>query len=56
VKANDREISLIKPNKKSVLEIFNDKSDQMGNYIKKEKINLKEEADLLLLVKYYDGL
>ena len=54
--ADGREISLLKPKKSSVLEIFNDKSDLIGNYIKKAKINLKDEADLIRLVKYYDSL
>jgi hypothetical protein len=56
VKADGRDVSLLKPKKSSVLEIFNDKSDLIGNYIKKEKINLKDEADLIRLVKYYDSL
>jgi hypothetical protein len=50
------QISLLKPKKSSVLEIFSDKSDQMGSFIKKEKIDLKDEADLTRLVKYYDSL
>ena len=54
--AGGHEISLLKPKKSSVLEIFNDKSDLIGNYIKKAKINLKDEADLIRLVKYYDSL
>lgn len=56
VKPGGREISLLKPKKSSVREIFSDKSDLVGNYIKKEKINLKDEADLIRLVKFYDGL
>jgi len=56
VKPAGGDISLLKPVKKSVLNIFNDKSDLIGNYIKKEKINLKDETDLIRLVKYYDSL
>lgn len=56
VKPDGREITLLKPKKSSVMGIFSDKSDLIGNYIKKEKINLKDEADLIRLVKYYDSL
>lgn len=56
IKVDEREISLLKPNKSSVLKIFNDQSDLIGSYIKKGKINLKDEADLIRLVKYYDSL
>ena len=30
--------------------------DEIEDYMKKEKINLKSEADLVKLVKYYDFL
>lgn len=56
VKADGQDISLLKPKKSSVLKIFNDQSDLIGKYIKKEKINFKDETDLIRLVKYYDSL
>jgi hypothetical protein len=56
VKPDGREITLLKPKKSSVMDIFSDKPDLIGNYIIKEKISLKDEADLIRLVKYYDSL
>ena len=51
-----KEPVLLRQRKSSIAEIFNDKSDLMEDYIKKEKINLKSEADLIRTVKYCDSL
>lgn len=50
------EAVILKPRKSSIVEIFNDKSDYMEDFIKKEKINLKDEGDLIRLIKYYDKI
>ncbi len=43
-------------NKKSLIEIFVDKEDEISKYIKKEKISYKKSTDLIKLVEYYNGL
>ena len=53
---NGQEPLLLRQRKSSVAEIFNDKSDLMEDYIKKEKIDLKNEGDLIKLVEYYNNL
>ena len=53
---NGQEPVLLRQRKSSVAEIFNDKSDLMEDYIKKEKIDLKNEGDLIKLVEYYNNL
>jgi hypothetical protein len=47
---------ILRQRKGSVAEIFNDKSDLMEDYIKKEKINLKYEGDLIRLIEHYDNM
>jgi hypothetical protein len=47
---------ILRQRKSSIAEIFNDKSDLMEDYFKKEKINLKNEGDLIRLVEHYDNL
>jgi hypothetical protein len=55
VTTDDKEPVMLKPRKSSVIEIFSDKSEIMEDFIKKEKINLKNETDLVKLVKHYDN-
>ena len=43
-------------NKKMLVEIFEDKKDEIGKFIKKEKISYKKRKDLIHLVEYYNGL
>ncbi len=42
--------------KKSVLLAFSDKADELDKYIKVNKLNLKDDADLTKLVTYYNEL
>lgn len=42
--------------KKSLLEVFNSKSNEVENYLKTNKINLKKEADLIKLITYVNTL
>ncbi len=56
ITVDGKEPVLLKPRKSSVIEIFNVKPAIMEDFIKKEKINLKDETDLIRLVKYYDNI
>ncbi|MBQ4818664.1 hypothetical protein [Aquimarina sp. MMG016] len=42
--------------KKGILSAFSDKQDELKKYIKKEKIKLKKEEDLIRLVAKYNAL
>lgn len=43
-------------NKRSILTLFNDKKDELKQYMSKEKIHLKKEEDLVRLVAKYNAL
>ncbi len=49
------EPKLIK-NKKSLPEIFEAKTKELENFIKKEKISIKKEAGIIRLIEYYNSL
>jgi len=51
-----KEPVILKPRKNAVVEIFNAKSDKIDDFIKNEKIDLKNEADLMKLVEHYDKI
>ena len=50
------DIQSLKPQKKAVLEIMETYGNEMEEFLKKEKINLKSEDDLVRLIRYYDSL
>lgn len=56
IKLPDKEILQIKSSGKSLKEIFGDQYALIRDFIKKEKIDLKDENDLIQLVSYYDQL
>jgi hypothetical protein len=56
VSANGKEPVILKPRKSAVVGIFSDKSEIIEEFIKKEKINLKDETDLIRLVEQYDKI
>ena len=56
VSANGKEPVILKPRKSATVEIFSDKSEIIEEFIKKEKINLKDETDLIRLVEHYDKI
>jgi hypothetical protein len=49
-------MSRIKKDKSSILAIFQDKKEAIAKYIEAQKLNLKNEAHLIDLVKYYNSL
>jgi hypothetical protein len=56
LKLINNEIISLKPKMKSILSVFPDKESQISDFIKKEKISLKNETDLIRTIKYCDSL
>ena len=56
LKTADNELQMLKPKKKSALEIMEDKSDELEKYIKKENTDLKTDDGLVQLIRFYDSL
>jgi hypothetical protein len=52
----DEDIKQIKLKKKSILALFNNKSDLVGKYVKENKLSYKKEKDLNKMFIYYDSL
>lgn len=42
--------------KKSLFKVLGNKTDMLENYVKAENLNLKEEADLVKLIHYYNSI
>lgn len=49
-------LQLIKPTKKGILEVLNDKAAQVEAFINEQKISFKKDADLGRVFKYYNTL
>jgi hypothetical protein len=54
--SDDPALIKLKKSKKQILTAFPDAEDEMSAYIKAEKLDLKNEADLIRLLLYYDSL
>jgi hypothetical protein len=52
----DDKINRFKPSKKDVLETFKDKNLEIDAFIKREKVDFKNNADLDKVFKYYNAL
>jgi hypothetical protein len=52
----DNSLEKIKLNKSSVLSALKDKQSQVKSFVSKEKLALKEEADVVKVLEYYDSL
>jgi hypothetical protein len=52
----DGVMTRIKKDKSSLLAMFQDKKEAIAKYIEDQKLNLKNEAHLIDLVKYYNTL
>jgi hypothetical protein len=53
---DSNKIVKIKKDKKSILEALNNKQTELETYIKNNNLNLKEDADLVKLIEYYNTL
>ncbi len=53
---NTKTISSIKMKKKSLAVLFDDKFADVDSYVKKNKLSLKKEGDLMKVFKYYNSL
>jgi len=56
LKTDDNELHMLRSSKKSALEIMEDQREELEKYIKKEKPNLKTEAGMVQLIRFYDSL
>lgn len=56
IKVGDKPASLLKLRKRSILKAINDKEAILKLFIKKHKLNLSKEADIILLLNYYNSL
>ena len=52
----DGVMSRIKKDKSSLLNLLKDKEAALKKYIEDQKLNLKNEASLIELIKYYNSL
>jgi hypothetical protein len=52
----DRVLFQIPTKKKEILVLFSEEKEDLKKFMKTEKINLKDEKDLIKLFKYYDTL
>lgn len=50
------QLTKIKNDKKSVVQIMSDRASEVEEYIKEQKLNPKNEADLFRIFLYYNGL
>ena len=50
----NRKLSKIKLDKKSILDVLNDKKESLNAYIDEHKLKLKSQDDVIELLKYYD--
>ena len=55
-KKNGMEVILLKKTKKNLRKIFADKIEEIQRYIRNEKINVKDENDLIRVFTYYNKL
>jgi hypothetical protein len=55
-KAEDNTVTAFKPKKKSVVTLFPNKSSEVSDYIKGNKLNVKDENDLVKVFNYYNTL
>jgi len=53
---NDEKFYKVKKSKKQILVAFPGTEDEISSYIKAQKLDLKDEEDVIKLLKYYDSL
>ena len=54
--AEGAEVVLLKKRKKSIRKLFADRSDEVEEFIRREKINIKDNAGLTKVFNYYNSL
>jgi len=52
----ENELQMLKPKKKSLLDIMKDKGEELEKYMKKENPDLKTDDGLVQLIRFYDSL
>jgi hypothetical protein len=56
IQLSGEEIQRLKPKKKAILQVLEPEKEEIGKFLKKEKLDLKSDQDLVRLVKLYDEL
>ncbi len=56
MKKDDGKVYKVKKSRKQILDAFPVTKDEISSYIKAKKIDLKDEEDVIKLLKYYDSL
>ncbi len=56
IRTDDNELQMLKPNKKSLLKILEDKGSELEKYLKQAKPDLKTEDGLIQLIRFHDSL
>ncbi len=56
LKTVDNELQMLRTKKKSILEILEDKREELEKFIKKENPDLKTDEGLVQLIRFYDSL
>ena len=56
LKTGDRELQVLKPRKKSLLELLGDKNGEIEKYLKQEKPDLKTDEGLVQVILFYDSI
>ncbi len=56
VQNGDKPAKMIRLKNKNIACVFSDKEDQIMNFIKTNKLNVKKKDDLVMVVKYYNSL
>ncbi len=56
VKTADGQIQKVKTNRRDILRLMGDKSKQVEDYVKKEKLKYEADADLVRIFAYYETL
>ena len=56
IKSGDTELQLLKPRRKSILEILGDKDGALETYLKQEKPDLKTDEGLVQVILFYDSI
>jgi hypothetical protein len=56
IKTADNALQELKPRKKSILEVLEDRSGDLEKYIKQENPDLKSDDGLVQLIRFYDNL
>jgi hypothetical protein len=56
IKTGEKELQVLKPKKKFLLELLGDKNGELEKYLKQEKPDLKSDEGLVQVIQFYDSM